>query len=161
VHVRPATPTDLPWLEQVYASTREQELSDLPWSSAQKEAFIHMQFELRRRHHHVHYPEAHLGVITQRFTSNDLGCVTWQWQNDDLLLIDVALLNAFRGKGIGTALLRSLQTQAHARGCTMTLHVEQTNPAQRLYRRLGFQPLRAPSSSLHLLMRWEMPHSIH
>jgi ribosomal protein S18 acetylase RimI-like enzyme len=160
-------------LEQVYASTRELELSDLPWSPAQKEAFIRMQFELRRGHYLAHYPEAQNGVITQhlkskspknqskpgdqahgQLTEQAFGCVTWQWQNNDLLLIDVALLSAFRGQGIGTALLGNLQAQAHARDCTMTLHVEHTNPAQRLYRRLGFEPL-APNS-LHSLMRWEM-----
>ncbi len=175
VHVRPVTPADSPFLLQVYASTREQELSDLPWSSAQKEAFLHMQFELRRKHYLTHYPKACHGVIAQCTASNQpepscghasrldgethaklaeqaLGCLMWQWQNNDLRLIDIALLSTICGRNIGTAVLRSLQAQAQAKACTMTLQVEPSNPAQRLYQRLGFQALAC--NSQRRLMRW-------
>jgi ribosomal protein S18 acetylase RimI-like enzyme len=53
--------------------------------------------------------------------------------------MDIALLPAYRGQGIGTRLLDALLAQAQ--GAPVTLHVEPLNPAQRLYRRLGFRLL--------------------
>ena len=59
---------------------------------------------------------------------------------DDLFLImDIALLPEYRGRGIGTAILHELLGAADRAGKTVMLHVEPNNPALRLYRRLGFE----------------------
>lgn len=44
-----------------------------------------------------------------------------------------------RGQGVGQILLRALMTEAADRGLRLCLNVRQTNPAWRLYARLGFQ----------------------
>jgi ribosomal protein S18 acetylase RimI-like enzyme len=43
-----------------------------------------------------------------------------------------------RGQGVGEALIRALLTKASSRGLRLSLNVRQTNPARRLYERLGF-----------------------
>jgi ribosomal protein S18 acetylase RimI-like enzyme len=53
--------------------------------------------------------------------------------------VDVALLPALRGRGIGSALLEDLTDRADAAAATITLHVTHGNPAQRLYERFGFR----------------------
>jgi ribosomal protein S18 acetylase RimI-like enzyme len=53
-------------------------------------------------------------------------------------IVDIALLPEQRGIGIGTTLLRDLLAEADAAGKSVTMHVEQFNPALRLYERLGF-----------------------
>jgi ribosomal protein S18 acetylase RimI-like enzyme len=53
-------------------------------------------------------------------------------------IIDIALLPAWRGRGIGGRLLRGLQEEAAAGSKPLTIHVERMNPALRLYERLGF-----------------------
>ena len=46
------------------------------------------------------------------------------------------------GQGIGTAVLLHLMRQAKSQQRDMTLHVIHSNPAKRLYERLGFQTVR-------------------
>ena len=52
--------------------------------------------------------------------------------------IDIALLPAFRGRGIGSALITGLFAEADGALLPVRIHVEHANPAQRLYQRLGF-----------------------
>ena len=56
----------------------------------------------------------------------------------EIRLMDVALLPGWRGRGIGSALLRALIEQAEAASLPVGLHVEPYNPVLRLYQRFGF-----------------------
>lgn len=51
----------------------------------------------------------------------------------DLLVIDPA----HQGRGLGAAVVRRLLDDAHTRGVSLRLSVHRTNPARRLYARLG------------------------
>jgi hypothetical protein len=53
-------------------------------------------------------------------------------------IVDIALLPQYCNRGIGTTLLRDLQSEAAAAGKPLRIHVERFNPALRLYQRLGF-----------------------
>jgi ribosomal protein S18 acetylase RimI-like enzyme len=66
--------------------------------------------------------------------------------------MDIALLPPHRNRGIATALLRDLQTEAAAAAKSLSIHVEQFNPALRLYTRLGFRPI--AEHGVYLLMEW-------
>lgn len=68
-------------------------------------------------------------------------------------IVDIALLAAFRGRGFGSSLLRSLQREAAAAGRLMGLRVARNHDAQRLYGRLGFREVAA--DELHVEMAWE------
>jgi ribosomal protein S18 acetylase RimI-like enzyme len=57
----------------------------------------------------------------------------------EIRIVDIALLPEFRGRGIGTSILQNLIAEAGTAGQTLTIHVEQHNPAMRLYQRLGFR----------------------
>ena len=67
-------------------------------------------------------------------------------------IVDIAIAPGYRGRGAGTALLGGLIAEASAAGKVVELHVESTNPAQRLYRRLGF--VDAGDVSPYLRMQW-------
>jgi GNAT superfamily N-acetyltransferase len=62
----------------------------------------------------------------------------------------LSLLPEFQGQGIGTALINELKREA--RKLPIRLQVFPVNPAQRLYRRLGFQLVR--TTLTHLDMEW-------
>ena len=58
---------------------------------------------------------------------------------EELRIVDIALLPRFRGRGVGTTLLRQLMDEADAAGKPISIHVEVNNPARSLYDRLGFE----------------------
>ena len=59
--------------------------------------------------------------------------------HEDGVLLDMVLLDpTYQGRGIGTALITDVVTEAHARGETVVLQVLKVNPSKRLYERLGF-----------------------
>ncbi len=55
----------------------------------------------------------------------------------------ISLLPSWRGMGIGTSLLKGMLSLLKKRGYVhVSLSVQKANPAQKLYKRLGFRPLR-------------------
>jgi ribosomal protein S18 acetylase RimI-like enzyme len=64
----------------------------------------------------------------------------------------IALLPECRGAGIGGGLIRDVQAEAGRTGKRLTIHVERTNPALRLYRRLGFRLIE--DKGIYLFMEW-------
>jgi ribosomal protein S18 acetylase RimI-like enzyme len=70
----------------------------------------------------------------------------------EIRVVDLALLPPWRGRGIGGRLLRELLAEAAAAGLPVRVHVERTNPALRLYARLGFAP--AAELGPYLRLEW-------
>jgi ribosomal protein S18 acetylase RimI-like enzyme len=137
--LRAASEEDLPFLFRVYASTREEELAPTGWSEEQKHAFLAMQFDAQHRYYHEHFPAARFDVI--EVAGEASGRLYVDRCTDEIRVIDIALLPQYRGAGIGGRLLRGLQTEAASESRPIIIHVEQHNPAIRLYARLEFQPV--------------------
>jgi ribosomal protein S18 acetylase RimI-like enzyme len=136
--LRPESEADLPFLFQLYASTRADELASVTaWSDAQKIAFLEHQFTAQRQHYLIHYANASFDIIEQHGVP--AGRLYVDRQERTLLIVDIALLPQWRGRGIGTALIEALFAEAHGVGKEVSISVEKFNPAQRLYRRLGFR----------------------
>jgi ribosomal protein S18 acetylase RimI-like enzyme len=49
------------------------------------------------------------------------------------------VLPEYQGRGLGRFALQELQRRARTEGVGVTLSVAKANPAERLYRRLGFE----------------------
>jgi ribosomal protein S18 acetylase RimI-like enzyme len=131
---------------RVYASTREEELGLAEWPPEQKEAFLRMQFDLRDRQYRAAYPEARTELIL--CGGVPAGIVTTEQNTRELRLVDLALLPEFRGRGVGSDLLRGLQSA----GKKIVLHVLKQNPAVSLYTRLGFTS--TGEDAMYLAMEW-------
>lgn len=122
----------------------------MDWAEAQKAAFLHMQFEAQHRHYQEHYPRARFDVVLMGgVPAGRLYVDVW---TDQIRLVDVALLPEHRGRGLGTRLIRSVLDEGAAAGRPVTIHVEQFNPALRLYERLGFR--RIGEHSVYHLLEW-------
>jgi GNAT superfamily N-acetyltransferase len=137
--LRPARPEDLPFLAEVYASTRSEELALTNWTDEQKTAFCQMQFEAQHRHYQQYYSGACFDVI--EWEGRPVGRLYVARWEKEIRIVDIALLPQSRGKGIGSQFLLELQEEARAAGKTLSIHVEKFNPALRLYQRLGFKPV--------------------
>ena len=135
VAVRPAHPADAPFLQALYASTRRDEMAPTGWPQAQIDAFLSSQFALQSAHYAQHYADAAFSVVEQ--DGVPVGRLIVLDQPAEVRLVDVALVDAARGRGLGTRLVERVLAQAAGR--RVVLHVEVFNPALRLYERLGFR----------------------
>ncbi|HSB63293.1 MAG TPA: GNAT family N-acetyltransferase [Thermoanaerobaculia bacterium] len=146
--LRPARPEDREFLLSVYASTRAEELAPVPWTDEQKGAFLRMQFDAQDAHYRAHHEGATYDVI--EVDGVPAGRLTLHRRPKEIRLVDIALLPRFRGSGIGTSLVAELIAESEKRGVPLTIHVEMSNPARRLYERLGFTPVE--EHGVYLLM---------
>lgn len=135
--LRPMIDADLPFLGGLYASTRTEELAHVPWTEAQKAAFLDMQFRAQHAHYQANYPNA-LWLVIERDGEPIGRLYLVRWPRE-LRLIDIAILPQYRGQGVGTAILLDLFEDAADK--PVTIHVEKNNPAMRLYARLGFRAI--------------------
>lgn len=150
IALRPIEPADHDFLLALYASAREQELAQVPFTPEQKAAFLAQQFDAQSRHY-AQYPDTTFDlVLVDDAPAGRLLIGRWP---QELRIVDVALMPAFRGRGIGTRLLAPLLQEADAAERAITIHVERDNPAQRLYTRLGF----APVADEGVYQRWARP----
>jgi ribosomal protein S18 acetylase RimI-like enzyme len=144
---------DLPWLRDLYASTRAEEMAQVPWPDAAKRGFLDQQFELQHRHFLAYYGDADFLAIEHRDTGV-CGRYYLQRTPPTHLLVDICLFPRVRSQGVGAILIQHSQQAASAAGCAMELHVLRTNlGARRLYERLGFAEV-GVSAETHLKMRW-------
>jgi ribosomal protein S18 acetylase RimI-like enzyme len=148
VVLRPSAEADRAFLKQVYASTRADELALLAWTDEQKAGFIAHQFEAQDAHYRNHYDDAAFDVI--EVDGEPAGRLYVHRGPSEIRIVDIALAPAFRGRGLGTRLLRALIAEAEDGGRKLSIHVEVNNPARRLYERLGFR--RAGEYGVYLLM---------
>lgn len=150
VALRPESAEDRDFCFTLYASTRWEELAPAGWPDEQKMAFLAQQFGAQTFHYDKHYTWAARGIVTVDGTP--AGRLYLLQMPGDLRIVDIAMLPAWRGRGIGTALLEAVFVQARETGSKVSIHVEQANPAKRLYERLGFVAVDA-SGVYHLMER--------
>ncbi|MEO8539652.1 MAG: GNAT family N-acetyltransferase [bacterium] len=74
-------------------------------------------------------------------------------RGESLWVSNIELSPDVHGRGVGSAILRAIQRDALERGLGVGLQVLKVNPAQRLYRRLGFRE--AGETETHFQMAWE------
>jgi GNAT superfamily N-acetyltransferase len=144
--LREATPEDEPFLLEVYASTRIDELAGVGWSDDQMQAFIKMQFLARERS----YPRVDNRIIL--FNGRAVGRMLVDRSEAELLLRDIALLREYRNAGIGRRLVQDLMKEAAEAGKPIRLHVVASSPAVQFYERLGFR--RTGDEAAYLEMKW-------
>jgi ribosomal protein S18 acetylase RimI-like enzyme len=154
VTLRPASHSgpddDTEFLFRVYASSRADEMAVVPWSEAEKDAFLRSQFELQHHHYHQHYPDARYDLICEG--DRAIGRYYVQPMKNEIRIMDIALLPEHRGRGIGTKLVRDVLDEAERSRRLVSLHVEDSNPAVRLYQRLGFAFV--DDVGIYRLMHW-------
>jgi ribosomal protein S18 acetylase RimI-like enzyme len=154
-HLRTIIDSDLPFLSALYASTRAAELAATDWSNEQKKFFLNSQFQLQHNYYLQQFSHEQFQVIER--DGHALGRLYVGWEDNNLRLIDIALLPEYQHQGIGGALMRELMAQVSDKKGRLLLHVELTNPVRDWYLRLGFVPRSAGASSNPLYQQLQWP----
>lgn len=143
VSLRNARTDEERFLESVFFSTRQALLEALP--PQHREAMLRMQYEAQLHQYKAMYPEARHQIILSGMLP--AGYLLYA---DDAVghIVDVALLPQYRSRGIGSTVIRSLQSK----GKPIRLTVATDNPAVRLYQRLGF--IETGRDSMNIRMEW-------
>ena len=150
IQTRPIDDGDADFLFRLYASTRQDELAPVPWTDEQKHAFLKQQFDAQHSHYQQYFPEASFDVLLSDGTA--IGRLYVDRRDDEIRIIDIALLPEHRGRGIGGAIMTELLAEAQDKRLPVRIHVERNNPALRLYERLGFAQVE--DQGVYLLMQW-------
>ncbi len=137
LRLRLETAQDADFVIALYTDVRWEELRPVEWPEAAKREFLAQQSRLQSAHYREHYPGAELLLILRGEVP--IGRLYLRAGASEVRLMDIALLGTECGHGIGGTLMRALQAHVEQQGLQLTLHVEPTNPAQRLYQRLGFR----------------------
>jgi ribosomal protein S18 acetylase RimI-like enzyme len=153
--LRPVRTDDAEFLFRLYASTRADELRPVPWDAARKEAFLRSQFAAQTTQYAATYADADFRVV--EVDGRAAGRLVVHRGSDEVRIVDVSLLPEHRGRGLGTTLVGDVLAEAGDRGRRVTIHVERTNPALRLYARLGFRL--AEDRGVYLFLEWLPPPS--
>ncbi len=147
--LRPVTPEDEDFLYCVYTSTRE-DIAQLGWDDMQLEKFLRLQYAAQQRHYKEQFCNAEFQIIIA--DEKPVGRLYINRSEDEIRIIDIALLPEFRGNGMGSTLIKQVLAEGEKKELPVRIHVQKSNPAFHLYRRLGFQKL--DENGIYFLMEW-------
>ena len=150
ISFRPINNTDMPFLSNLYASTRADEIAQTGWPKDQQDAFLKQQHETQHRYYTENFKEASFDLILKE--DKPIGRLYLDRRREEIRIIDISLLPQSRGKGIGGAIIRDILAEGKHRNLPVTIHVEKNNPALRLYHRLNFQEIE--DLGIYLFMKW-------
>jgi ribosomal protein S18 acetylase RimI-like enzyme len=137
ITLRPVRESDDPFLFELYAGTRASEMALVPWTDAQKQAFLQMQFTAQKNSYAKEYPEAKHAVICRE--EEPVGRLYLARCPDCFHILDITIAEQCRSKGIGSLVLKGILQEAIQAGKTTTIYVENFNPSMRLFERMGFR----------------------
>lgn len=138
-------------MRELYAATRADELSSVPWPDAAKRAFVDSQFSLQHRHFVTQIADVDFLVIERDRLPIGRYYVS---RSEPLCIVDITLLLEARGLGVGSALISDTLDRARKLGFGVMLHVLHQNlRAAKLYGQLGF--VVTGDSATHAEMRWQ------
>lgn len=136
VQLRPAGTADEDFLLALYTAGRRAELASVGWGDEQINAFCQMQLTAQNWHHGLRFPDAQDSIVLKG--GQPVGRLKVDEREDEILLVDIALIPEVQRQGIATHLMQMLMSRARKAQKPLRLHVLFTSPGLRLYQKLGF-----------------------
>lgn len=140
VSLQPISESDLPFLFELYVSSRAEEFKHSGWSSEELNNFLKKQFELQHTQYMQNYNNPTFDLI--QLEQKNIGRLYVNRDNEDIRIIDIAVMPDYRQKGVAKFLMESLIREAAQKSAILSLHVEHNNPILDWYAHLGFKPIR-------------------
>jgi len=117
-----------------------------PIASLLPQSVLEQQSAAKEASHRAQHPDAMRAIVS--VDGAPAGRIVLDWtKNGNSHGVDIAVLPQFRSSGAGLHMLRAWLDLADSVGVLCTLEVASNNPAAQIYRRLGFRPEAAGSSS--------------
>ncbi|HJR05775.1 MAG TPA: GNAT family N-acetyltransferase [Pyrinomonadaceae bacterium] len=152
VRLRAVEATDEDFLLQVYAASRADELTLVPWNEEQKRAFVRQQFEAQYAQYYERFPDAEYSIILYR--GRPVGRFWIGRTPEQIRLLDIAILPEFQNQGVGAVLLKTLLAESEASGVPLRHMVFKLNTAAlRFYERFGFSQIEDVGAHIHMERR--------
>lgn len=148
--LRPTLPADREFVYALFCALKIDELQAWNWDEAMRAMLLGGQFAAHERHFQTNFPNAGDSLIVVE--DIPVGRLIVLREGEKLHLGDISLLPEYRGRGIGSRVIGDLQAEASRLGSPLQLLCAQTNPALRLYQRLGF--VASSHNATHFLMTW-------
>ncbi len=149
ITIRPATPADAPVLFALFAEEKTAELAGLGLAAEQLQPLLEMQYRGRE----FSYSQAAANLADDVLCLSDgtaVGRILIDRRADGIRVMDVAVLAAYRNRGIGTQALEQVQQAAQKASLPVRLRVMKQSAAGRLYQRLGFAAVSSDAISMEL-----------
>lgn len=134
--LRPAQARDEAFLRRVHDAGRAWEFDPLRHDRELHAKVLAQQFEAQHADYFNRFTLAQYAVV--EWCGQPVGRLYADFRDAEIRLLDLMILPAFRGRGIGALIVRGLCAQASVERKPVTLQVHPLNPARRLYQRLGF-----------------------
>jgi len=144
---------DEPLLRLLFSEGRLAELRTAGLGVDEARQLVEFQYRGQIRQYQSAFPDAQSHVIVA--DGQPVGRLLVDRAEGELRIVDIAVLAAARGQGIGSAVLRSLQHQAAVSGRRIAMRAARGSLAQRLYSRLGFSE--GPGDEMYVELSWETP----
>lgn len=133
--LRPVAPEDGGFLRELHADVHGDALKLLP--AAARARLVEMQYKSQKATYEREFPDAEAFII--ECLGVPVGQITLSNSPSAKRIVDFSLLSTTRGRGIGSATLRSVLADSDTRGIPTELRCARTNPALSLYKRFEFQ----------------------
>ena len=155
ISLRPAAAGDEPFLKRVHRTARHWEFASL-LRSGEAELYhktMEQQYDSQHRFYFARYDKAQYGII--QWTDKAIGRLYVDYSDDEVRVLDIAILPDFRGRGIGRIVMTGLCLEAATRRKPVRLCVHYLSRALRFYRQLGFLQIGVEGPSY--VMEWRHP----
>ena len=153
ISFRPVSDGDEEFLLEVYRSSRGEDLRQLGWDEDRISEFLRMQYEAQKYFLQSDYPDVSDEIIL--LAGLEAGRLIVDRRENEIRCVDVALLPGHRGAGVGTLLIRRLQSEAKQCNQPLRAQVIRFSRAVNLFERLGFG--RTSETGTHFQMEWRSP----
>jgi GNAT superfamily N-acetyltransferase len=153
LELRRVRPEDEPFLGALFAFTEQERLAACGADALTLQAIIRHEWAGQSRHYRLLDADATHSIILAQ--GQPAGRLVF-WENGaEIHLAELAVAPAFRGLGIGSAVIDTLKAKAQQTRRPLRLHVEKYHLRQprKFYQRLGFVLLE--DRQTHLLMEWD------
>jgi ribosomal protein S18 acetylase RimI-like enzyme len=150
LHLRPEREEDRDFRYRLFCDTRQPEFA-LMLPPPVYQQVMAQQFHAQTVSYRTDFPQARFDIV--ELDGIAIGRVVVDRPGTMIHIVDQAIVPHWRGRGIGTAIMRAIMDDAAGAGLPVQLEVDSENdPTFRLYRRLGFVTIE--TAPFYLRLEW-------